>query len=401
MYMQKKGAFQSMGPKEGVSVALREIQESPGLNHQYERLDERWRQRFLDFCAGKKTLPLTYDPFFKKIFNPDVHPKRLSRFLSSILGKAVTVIRILPVEEYMLDGGALLIMDILVELEDGSLANCEIQKISYAFPGQRMSCYSADLVLRQYSRVRGQKGTDFKYKDMKPVYTIVIYEKSAEVFHEYPQTYIHHGTTTFDSGLKLELLQEYWLIALDVFREFPYPKDRSEQTAWLSLLATEDIADAEELVKEYPWLREIYLEMAEYMSKPKEVLNMFSEALRIMDRNTVQYMIEEQMDQIMEQNVRLEEQQRQIESRNAQIMEQDRQIDTQKEQIDTQKEQIDTQKEQIDTQKKQIDTQREQIENQLKEIAHLKELLGKEISHNREQTMRSEQSNNVAGQMEP
>ncbi len=25
MYMQKKGAFQSMGPKEGVSVALREI----------------------------------------------------------------------------------------------------------------------------------------------------------------------------------------------------------------------------------------------------------------------------------------------------------------------------------------------------------------------------------------
>ena len=91
-------------------------------------------------------------------------------------------------------------------------------------------------------------------------------------------------------------MQEYWLIALDVFREFPYPKSRSEQIAWLSLLATEDMAEAEKLMEEYPWLKEIYQEMAAYMSEPKEVLNMFSEALKIMDRNTVQYMIEEQMD---------------------------------------------------------------------------------------------------------
>ena len=42
-----------------------------------------------------------------------------------------------------------------MELEDGSLANIEIQKIGYAFPGQRGACYSADLLLRQYKRVRG------------------------------------------------------------------------------------------------------------------------------------------------------------------------------------------------------------------------------------------------------
>ena len=277
-------------------MVLKKLQESPLSYHQFERLDERWKQRFLDFCTGKKTLPLTYDPFFKKMFHLDIHPERLSRFLSSILGKKVTVVRILSGEECLLDGGALLIMDLLVELEDGSLANCEIQKVPYAFPGQRMSCYSADLLLRQYSRVKGEKGKDFKYLDMKPVYTIVIYEKSARVFHKHPKDYIHHGVTAFDTGLEVELLQEYWLIALDVFREFPYPKSRSEQIAWLSLLATEDMAEAEKLMEEYPWLKEIYQEMAAYMSEPKEVLNMFSEALKIMDRNTVQYMLEEQMD---------------------------------------------------------------------------------------------------------
>ena len=354
MYMQKKKSIRLNSQKEEVSVVLRKIQESPSLYYQYERLDDRWKQRFQDYCNRKKTLPLTYDPFFKRIFHPDSHPERLSRFLSSILGKKVKVIRILQGEEYLLDGGALLIMNLLVELEDGSLANCEIQKVPYKFPGQRMSCYSADLLLRQYRRVKGERGKDFQYADIKPVYTIVIYEKSAGAFHKHPDTYIHHGSMTFDSGLNLELLQEYWLIALDVFREFPYPKDRSEQTAWLALLATEDITDVENVVAEFPWLEEIYREMDHYLNKPEEVLNMFSEALKILDRNTVQYMIEEQMDQITEQNERIEAQQRQIKSNHARIMEQDKQIHSQEQQLS------------------QKDVQ---IEAQLKEIARLQKLL--------------------------
>lgn len=44
------------------------------------------------------------------------------------------------------------------------------------------------------------------------------------------QYYLHKGHTTFDTGLKLELLQEYCVPALDVFREKPYPKDGCEQT---------------------------------------------------------------------------------------------------------------------------------------------------------------------------
>ncbi len=128
-----------------------------------------------------------------------------------------------------------------------------------------------------------------------------------------PPCYIHYGKTTFDTGLKLELLQEYCLIALDEFRKYPYPKDRSEQTAWLSLLATEDIREAEKLIEEYPWLEEIYREAAALRRDPEEVLDMYSEALRILDRNTVRYMIEEQKKEIDEKKKEIEEKEKVIE----------------------------------------------------------------------------------------
>ena len=51
-----------------------------------------------------------------------------------------------------------MIMDIVVELEGGSLANVEVQKLGYPLPGQRSACYSADLLLRQYKRVRRRNG---------------------------------------------------------------------------------------------------------------------------------------------------------------------------------------------------------------------------------------------------
>jgi hypothetical protein len=207
----------------------------------------------------------------------------------------VRVVRILPVEDVQLKGDSLLIMDILVELEDGSLANVEVQKIPYNFPAERVSCYSADLVLRQYNRVKsginrvcynrqlnngytlggnldGRNDADiydgeqaellasynFSYSDLKTVYTIVIYEKSPEVMrrNEYKEKYIHHGKTTFDTGLPLKMLQEYYLIGLDVFKQSKYPKIRSNLTAWMSLLATEDMSEVDALIEEYPWLEE-------------------------------------------------------------------------------------------------------------------------------------------------
>ena len=274
---------------------LTELRKHPRSYFAYQNMTQEWKNRFLGFMEGKKTLPLTYDPFFKKLFNPDIYPERLSSLISSIIGTKVTVQCILSNEDSMLPSTSLLLLDILVQLEDGSIANVEIQKIPYTFPGERMSCYSSDLMLRQYTRVKSSKGSSFTYKDLKTVYTIVIYEKSPDacLTDALSDIYLHHGRTVFDTGIELKLLQEFYVVALDVFCESKYAKDINELNAWLSLLTAQSVDDLAALVSDYPWMEAICKDMSEYMYDPEEVITMFSEALRMLDENTVHYMIDE------------------------------------------------------------------------------------------------------------
>ena len=274
---------------------LAELRKHPRSYFAYQNMSPEWKNRFLGFMEGTKTLPLTYDPFFKKLFNPDIYPERLSSLISSIIGTKVTVQCILSNEDSMLPSTSLLLLDILVQLEDGSIANVEIQKIPYAFPGERMSCYSSDLMLRQYTRVKSLKGSSFIYKNLKTVYTIVMFENSPNECKETQSAdiYLHHGKTVFDTGIKLNLLQEFYVVALDVFRESKYAKDINELNAWLSLLTAQSVDDLAALVSDYPWMEAICKDMSEYMYDPEEVITMFSEALRMLDENTVHYMIDE------------------------------------------------------------------------------------------------------------
>ncbi len=292
-------------PPQSEEETLMLLRNTPALYQSYQKLTDNWKQQFLAFCEGKKSLPLTYDPFFKRIFHPDIHPDRLSRFISSILGEHIKIIRVLPNEDSMVNGESYLIMDLLAELEDGSLCNIEIQKNGYAFSAERISCYSADLLMRQYSRLKGLQGKNFTYKNIKRVYVIVLYEKSEKPFHDCSDSYIHHGKNKFDTNLQINLLQEYYLIALDVFIKNNYADSiksdnylLNEQKAWLALLVTKDLKDAEQWIQAYPWLEEIYSEIAALRQKPEEVLNMWSEALYMLDENSLKYMVDELQDEV-------------------------------------------------------------------------------------------------------
>lgn len=157
---------------------LSEIRNSPAFSTIFFGWEEKYQNDFLDFCTGVRGVKLLYDSFFKEIFNPDTVPERLEHLLSLILGFQVKILKVLPTDSSRIAAEcSLLILDIVVELEDGSIANVEMQKIGYAFPGQRNACYSTDLLLRQYKRVKGEKGKKFSYKNVKKVYTIVFFEK--------------------------------------------------------------------------------------------------------------------------------------------------------------------------------------------------------------------------------
>ena len=323
------------------------------LYPKFRKLTGDLRERMIDFLSGTKTLPLTYDPFFKKLFNPDIYPDRLAGFISSILKRKVKIKGILTQEDSQLQGTSLLIMDIIVELEDGSIANVEIQKISYLFPAQRMSCYSADLLLRQYARVKGSKGESFTYNDLKKVYTIIIFENSPpelkkEAVKDY---YVHFGRTVFDSEIQMDMLQEFYLIPLDVFQKSYYSKAKkelNELNGWLALLSTDDVNRLDDLVSDYPQLEGIIADMAGYLDKSQEVVGMFSEALKILDENTVHYMMDEMQKDIDNKNEKINKQDEMIKELREQNYEQNQQINKQDLQIEKLQEQLIEVREQND-----------------------------------------------------
>ena len=339
-----------------------EIYENPKLLEKYREWDEEQQEEFLDYCTGVKGVKILYDAFFKEIMNPENTPERLNELLSLLLGQSVTIKRVLPGDSTRLaDEQSLLIMDILVELADTSLANVEVQKIGYSFPGQRSACYSSDLLLRQYKRVKGEKKKAFSYKDIKSVYTIVFFETSIKEFHEYPQNYIHKFKQQSDTGLELELLQKYVFIPLDIFRTIYHNNVKSNgkngggncwnrTEAWLTFLSTDEPEIIIELIRQYPEFKEMYEEIYVMCQNVEKVMEMFSKELIQLDRNTVQYMIDEMQET----------------------------IDVQKEKIDTQKEELEAQQETIDSQKATIDTQKEELEaarHRLREMAEKLEQL--------------------------
>ena len=97
-------------------------------------------------------------------------------------------------------------------------------------------------------------------------------------------------------------------------------------TAWLSLLATRNVDDLTEILDVYPWLEAIYQDMASYLHKPEEVLTMFSDALKILDNNTVQYMIDEMQNTIDDQKAQLSDKDSQLADKNSQLANKDSQI---------------------------------------------------------------------------
>ncbi|WP_050639423.1 MULTISPECIES: PD-(D/E)XK nuclease family transposase [Clostridia] len=343
---------------------MNDIRINPVSAYQFDQWGEELQEEFLDFCTGARGVKMTYDSFFKEIMNPELHEERLEELLSLLLEQKVKIHQLLPNESARIaDENTLLIMDIVVELEDGSLANIEIQKIGYAFPGQRGACYSADLLLRQYKRVRSQKKKKFTYQDIKTVYTIIFFEKSTSEFHEIKHTYIHRAKQVFNTGLKMNMLQEYVLIPLDIFKETKQNKAiETKLDAWLSFLSDDRPERIMEIIEKYPDFRELYGKIYEICRNVEGVMNMFSEELLELDRNTVQYMIEEQQEQLDTLNKENEVLAMELADLRKAYEEQRNAYEEQRNAYEEQRKVREEQQSAYEEQKKENETQRKQIE---------------------------------------
>ena len=351
--MEQKSINQSLTISDVLGIptskeeAIALVESSTRALQLYSEFPEEIQEKLLSFIQGGRGLPVLYDNFFKHIMDPTLHLHRLERFLSAILNQKVHIKQVLPKEGIKLsENGSLVIMDIVAELEDGSIVDVEMQKVGYQFSGQRSTCYVSDLVMRQYNRIKNEKKAEFQFKDMKPVYLIILMEHSAKEFLDVAPVYIHRGYHQFDSGADVNLLTNICYISLDTFHSV-VQNINNLSDAWLTFLSSDKPDDILQLVKVYPEFMEYYQDIVEFRRNPEELMNMYTDAFIVAERNTVKYMCEEQQKLIEIQKKKLEENDEKIAEQNGLLTEQAEKFVEQSEKLAEQSEKLTEQDKEI------------------------------------------------------
>lgn len=137
------------------------------------------------------------------------------------------------------------------------------------------------------------------------------------------------------------MLQNYIFVPLDVFRKtMEYKGISNKLDAWLAFLSMDSPEMIMELSSKYPEFKAMYKHVYNICQNVEKVMSMYSEELKILDQNTVRYM-----------------------------------VDQMQEEIDSQRAQLNSQKEQLVSQKNQLEIKDKQLEQQEKELQKLRRML--------------------------
>lgn len=289
--MTKKLPFNFFNSKDDVIIALYKSSEALMM---YKGLPRNIKEEFIDVCTGKRGIPLHYDVFFKAIFSPDKHPKRLGKLLSQILGQPVEVVSSMSNEGTKIcDRGSFVIMDIVVRLSNGEIVNLEIQKVGYLFPVKRFDCYCADLTMREYSCLREIHGKNFSYDMLPKIISIAMFETTPSELAVDPSIYIQHSQMKTDNGTTLNSVPEHYYVSLDNFSLAMQNKPiETELGAWLMLLNTVDVKRINELIEFDSEFADIYKELFGMIVKPEELISMYNNIFLDTDRYEEQLVLD-------------------------------------------------------------------------------------------------------------
>ena len=260
---------------------LDRIDSDPELKEVWDQLSEESQRIIIEIDERKRVPDMLNDAMFKGVFDPDARPAWIEKLISSVLGKDVKVIRSLKnerVRSSIHSKGK--ILDVVVEFEDGTIADVEIQRRGLNMPPKRSCMYSSDLVVRQYAAYEDEKLSDVDYSRVHPVHMIVIMEDSLDSLQDIGSC-IHHFSQKSDTGIEsgedFELLQYYHFICLDVFqKERPHLAKSLE--SWLDFLTIRSVEKMMKFLANNPDFSEIYGK-AKNMMYDREALLMMLQSI--------------------------------------------------------------------------------------------------------------------------
>ena len=235
---------------------------------------------------------------------------------------------------------------------------------------------------------------------MKKVHTIIFFEKSSSSLKspKDKRLYFHVGKTVFNTEINMKLLQEYHLISLDTFRKYRYSdiiegridsadidcddtqyenrlteKMKRDRLMYLSLFTAETPGEINRLAALFPELFPIRQKIREYLTRPKEVINMFSEALRILDNNTAELMADRFKAQLENAKIEvkavkheLKTTRKEVTAARQELKITKQEVNAAKQEANAAKQEVDAAKQKVDAAKQKVDAANERAENEAK-----------------------------------
>ena len=94
---------------------------------------------------------------------------------------------------------------------------------------------------------------------------------------------------------------------------------KTKLEAWLTFIGSDRPDDILEVVRCYPEFRELYQEVFEFRYQKRELIEMYSKALSILDANTVEYMVEQKKKEIRKLTKALESKTKALEEEHREV----------------------------------------------------------------------------------
>ncbi len=96
--------------------------------------------------------------------------------------------------------------------------------------------------------------------------------------------------------------------------------------AWLAFLSMDSPETIMELSNKYPEFTTMYEHVYNICQNMEKVMGMYSEELKILDQNTVRYMVDQMQEEIDSQKEQLVSQKKQLEMKNKQLEQQEKEL---------------------------------------------------------------------------
>lgn len=127
-------------------------------------------------------------------------------------------------------------------------------------------------------------------------------------------------------------------IPLDIYRETRHNKGiNNDLDAWLTFLSEDNPGMIVQLIKQYPKFIPMYREIYELCRNVEKVMGLFSKELQILDKNTVQYMIDQMQDTIDEQQNTIAQKNELLASQEVLLQQKENELEQLKKQLEEQR----------------------------------------------------------------